>query len=112
MRGCQEREGSAPAAASTLARSIPAALRGDEQRTTASTMARVWGICHPVGSQQLLLAAPYFCLVREGFSGAFFQERNVLLSCTAGDNALVSPNTARDDLEAFQQSGILPERPF
>lgn len=106
------RDGSVPAAAPSLARSIPAALWGDEQCTAASTMAWLWCIYHSAGLHQLLLAAPYFCLVKEGFSGAFSQKRNVLLSCTTGDNILVSPRVPRDDLEAFQQSGILLERPF
>lgn len=71
----QEREGCAHAAALTLAWSIPAALRGDEQRPTASTTAWLWCVYHSAGLHQLLLAAPYLCLVKEGFSGAFSQKK-------------------------------------
>lgn len=39
------------------------------------------------------------------------KKKKVLLSCTTGDKVLVTPNAARGDLEGFQQSGILLERP-
>lgn len=92
----------------TLARASCGSL-GRRAAHAASTMAWAWCVYHSAGLHQLLLAAPHFCLVKARIQWSILSKKK----CSPVlHKVLVTPNTARGDLEAFQQSGILLERPF